>query len=187
MNRYRRRHPYMSYNPRPMYYPCPYMHPLYEMNHPYYAITPAVAHEPLNNPTSIFDEGKQPLVIDIEDATEENTTFRTALWTGDYLQVTLMSIDVGDDIGLELHPDVDQFLRIEEGEGLVQMGVDERHLTFQRHASEDDAIMVPAGMWHNITNVGKKPLKLYSIYAPPEHPQGTVHRTKSEALASEHE
>lgn len=131
------------------------------------------------------DHGGQPFVIDIEDATEANNTFRTAIWTGQHLQVTLMSINVGDDIGLELHPDVDQFLRIEDGEGIVQMGDTRENLNFRRRVSEDDAIMVPAGKWHNITNTGDTPLKLYSIYAPPEHPFGTVHRTKADAMAAE--
>ncbi|HEY4600710.1 MAG TPA: cupin domain-containing protein [Cerasibacillus sp.] len=130
------------------------------------------------------DYGKQPFVLDIEDAAEANRTFRTAIWTGDYLQVTLMSINVNEDIGLEIHPNTDQFLRIEEGRGVVQMGDSKENLTFERHVSEDDAIMVPAGKWHNITNTGRKPLKLYSIYAPPEHPFGTVHRTKADEIAA---
>lgn len=89
-----------------------------------------------------------------------------------------MSIDVGDDVGLEVHSDVDQFLRIEEGEGLVQMGKSKDQLTFVRDVKDDSAIMVPAGYWYNLTNTGNTSLKLYTIYAPPEHPFGTVHRTK---------
>ncbi|MFC3040499.1 cupin domain-containing protein [Virgibacillus xinjiangensis] len=131
------------------------------------------------------DYGGQPFVINIEEAAENNNTFRTAIWTGEHLQVTVMSIDVGDDIGLEVHPTVDQFLRIEEGQGLVQMGDTEEQLDFQRQVSEDYAIMVPAGKWHNLTNTGRKPLKLYTIYAPPEHPFGTVHMTKEDAMAAE--
>lgn len=96
-----------------------------------------------------------------------------------------MSIDVGEDIGLEVHPNVDQFLRIEDGEGTVQMGNTKDHLTVQRRVGEDDAIMVPAGTWHNIINTGDEPIKLYSIYAPPEHPFGTIHQTKAEAIAAE--
>lgn len=132
------------------------------------------------------DHGGNPYVVDIEEATKRNRTFRTAIWTGKHLQVTLMSINVNDDIGLEIHPNVDQFLRIEEGEGLVQMGVSQNQLTFTRRVSDDDAVMVPAGYWHNIKNLGNRPLKLYSIYAPPEHPFGTVHRTKAEALEAEY-
>jgi mannose-6-phosphate isomerase-like protein (cupin superfamily) len=95
-----------------------------------------------------------------------------------------MSIDVGGDIGLEVHPDVDQFIRIEQGQGLVQMGERRDRLHFMRNVSDDDAIMIPAGTWHNVTNTGRVPLKLYTIYAPPEHPAGTVHRTKAEAMAA---
>ncbi|MCM3775805.1 cupin domain-containing protein [Fictibacillus phosphorivorans] len=138
-----------------------------------------------DTPSEIRDYGKKPLVINIEEATKINNTFRTALWTGKHLQVTLMSIGVGEDIGLERHPTTDQFLRIEEGEGLVQMGDSQDQLNFVVQAYDDFAIMVPAGKWHNVINTGNKPLKLYSIYAPPEHPFGTVHRTKAEAMAAE--
>lgn len=131
------------------------------------------------------DYGPDPFVIDIEDATEDNNTFRTALWTGQYLQVTLMSIEPGDDIGLELHSDHDQFLRIEEGQGLIQMGDTENNLSFERRVKSDYAILIPAGKWHNLTNTGIVPIKLYSIYAPPEHQHGTVHETKDIALAAE--
>ncbi|WP_078577706.1 cupin domain-containing protein [Salipaludibacillus agaradhaerens] len=128
----------------------------------------------------ITDYGPRPFVVDIEEATKQNTTFRTALWTGEHLQLTLMSINVGDDIGLEVHHDHDQFLRIEEGQGLVQMGDSQDRLDFQQQAFADDAIFVPAGKWHNLTNTGNAPLKLYSIYAPPEHAYGTVHNTKED-------
>ncbi|MFV2045851.1 cupin domain-containing protein [Metabacillus sp. YM-086] len=131
------------------------------------------------------DYGRNPFVVDIEKVTKQNKTFRTAIWTGNKLQVTLMSIDVGDSIGLEIHPNTDQFLRIEEGQGLVQMGDRKDRLDYVRKVSDDFAIMIPAGKWHNLTNTGNKPLKLYSIYAPPEHPFGTVHRTKAEAMAAE--
>ncbi|MCM3691394.1 cupin domain-containing protein [Neobacillus niacini] len=131
------------------------------------------------------DYGKQPFVVNIEEASKQNRTFRTALWTGNHLQVTLMSINVGEDIGLEIHPDIDQFLRIEEGQGIVQMGDTKDNLTFQTRVADDFAIMVPAGKWHNITNTGNTPLKLYAIYAPPQHPFGTVHKTKAEAMAAE--
>lgn len=190
MHRYMHMHPYMNYH---YMYPPYYVYP--NMYHPFYT---RYEHEQMNgnryyenhhnhshNPNELHDVGKQPFVIDIENATEDNQAFRTTLWTGDYLQVTLMSIDVGDDIGLELHSDVDQFLRIEEGKGLVQMGKTKDNLDFRRYVESDYAVFVPAGMWHNLTNTGNKPLKLYSIYAPPEHPHGTVHRTKAEAIAAE--
>ena len=133
----------------------------------------------------IQDYGDNPLVLDIEEITKENETFRTALWTGSKFQVTLMSIGIGEDIGLEQHPDTDQFLRIEEGQGLVQMGDSPNNFTLQQEVADDFAIIVPAGKWHNLTNIGDKPIKLYSIYAPPEHPFGTVHETKAIAEAAE--
>jgi len=131
------------------------------------------------------DYGRKPLVVNINEATKQNKTYRTALWTGAHLQVTLMSINVGEDIGLEIHPEVDQFLRIEQGQGIVQMGNSKDNLNFKRHVYDDSAIMVPAGTWHNVTNTGSIPLKLYSIYAPPNHPFGTIHPTKADAMAAE--
>ncbi|WNF35278.1 cupin domain-containing protein [Bacillaceae bacterium IKA-2] len=133
----------------------------------------------------IKDYGSNPLVVNIEEMTKQNNLFRTALWTGEYMQLTLMSIDVGEDIGLEVHPDHDQFIRIEEGQGLVQMGDSKLNLDFEEKAYADYAIFVPAGKWHNLTNTGNKPIKLYSIYAPPEHKYGTVHETKAIAMAAE--
>lgn len=131
------------------------------------------------------DNGKKPYVVNINEASKQNSTFRTALWTGNHLQVTLMSIGVGEDIGLEVHPNIDQFLRIEDGNGIVKMGDSKDNLSFQAQVSDDFAIMVPACKWHNVTNTGNKPLKLYAIYAPPQHPFGTVHKTKAEAMATE--
>lgn len=131
------------------------------------------------------DHGDDPYVVDIQEATVENDTFRTALWTGANLQLTVMSIQPGDDIGLEVHEDHDQFLRVEEGVGFVQMGPNENELDFEANVEDDFAIFVPAGSWHNVTNTGDIPLKLYSIYAPGEHPRGTVHETKAEADAAE--
>lgn len=135
-------------------------------------------------PNYIRDYGPEPFVININEATMQNNNFRTALWTGKHLQVTLMSINVGESIGLEMHPDVDQFIRIEQGYGLVQMGNDKNNLDFERKVYDDFVIIIPAGKWHNLTNIGNVPIKLYSIYAPPNHPKGTIHRTKADA---EHE
>lgn len=132
----------------------------------------------------IRDYGKEPYVVNIEEITKANNTFRTALWTGDNLQLTLMSIPVGESIGLEVHQKTDQFIRIEEGNGLVQMGPNQNNLNFQREVYDNFAFVVPAGTWHNLINTGNKPIKLYSIYAPPNHPKGTVHMTKKDA---EHE
>ena len=97
-----------------------------------------------------------------------------------------MSLHLGEDIGLKMHPDVDQFLRIDRGQGIVQMGDQQDQLNFEEEVFDDFAIVIPAGKWHNLTNTGDVPLKLYSIYAPPQHPFGTVHETKAEAMAAEH-
>lgn len=128
----------------------------------------------------VKDFGPNPFVVNIEKATLCNDNFRTALWTGKHLQLTLMSIPVGESVGLEVHPDVDQFLRIEEGQGFVQMGDRQDNLYYKQLVFDDYAILVPAGIWHNVANMGDKPLKLYSIYAPPEHPWGTVHKTQAD-------
>jgi len=90
-----------------------------------------------------------------------------------------MTIPPGGDIGLEVHPGTDQFLRIEQGQGIVQMGRDRNRLNFRQTVFNDFAIFVPAGTWHNLTNIGNTPLRLYSIYAPPHHPPGTIHATKA--------
>lgn len=131
------------------------------------------------------DYGPEPFVVNIERATLQNPYFRTTLWTGEHLQVTLMSIPVGGEIGLEIHPHVDQFLRIEAGTGLVKMGYSQDLLNYQSRVFDGYAVMVPAGTWHNMINIGNRPIKLYSIYAPPQHPHGTVHKTKEEADAAE--
>ncbi len=137
------------------------------------------------NPIELKDYGPDPFVVNIKDATLYNNNFRTALWTGKHLQLTLMSINVGEDIGVEVHPNLDQFIRIEDGQGIAQMGNSKYNLDFEREVSDDYIIIIPAGKWHNITNTGNKPLKLYSIYAPPQHPYGTVHVTKEDAMAAE--
>lgn len=131
------------------------------------------------------DYGPNPYVVNIHKATEQNYFYRIALWTGEHLQVTLMSINPREDIGLEIHNDFDQFIRIEEGQGIVMMGNSPNNLFFQEKVYEDYAILIPAGTWHNLINTGCTPLKLYSIYAPPAHPHGTIHRTKKDA-ADEH-
>ncbi|MFF5996405.1 cupin domain-containing protein [Lysinibacillus sp. KU-BSD001] len=131
------------------------------------------------------DYGPNPFVINIHEATEQNNTYRTALWTGKHLQVTLMSLQPGEDIGLEIHPQLDQFIRIEQGQGITQMGKTREQLKFVRTVQDDDAIIIPAGTWHNLTNTGNIPLKLYSIYAPLQHPFGTVHVTKEDAMRAD--
>lgn len=131
--------------------------------------------------TSHTDEGPKPFVVDIEKATLGNDRYRTTLWTGSDLQMTVMSIPVGGDIGLEVHEHGDQFLRVEAGKARVQMGPAEDDLTFDREVGADWVILVPAGSWHNVTNIGDEPLQLYVLYAPPEHAHGTVHETQADA------
>ena len=131
------------------------------------------------------DYGAEPAVLNIECLTEKNTNFRTALWTGKHLQVTLMCIPVGGEIGKEMHSNLDQFIRIESGSACVMMGKCECELNYRQNVNENFAIIVPAGTWHNIVNTGNTPLKLYSIYAPPQHPYGTIHHTKEDAEHAE--
>lgn len=169
----------------PLYQFNPY--PYYAAGHsPYYASYDANMRSSSWKETEIKDYGKQPLVIDIARTARQNQTFRTALWTGEHFQVTVMSIPVGSDIGLEVHPNTDQFIRVEEGQGLVQMGDAKDKLDFRAEVHNGYAIMIPAGKWHNVTNTGNIPLKVYVLYAPPEHPFGTVHPTKADAMAAEH-
>jgi mannose-6-phosphate isomerase-like protein (cupin superfamily) len=103
------------------------------------------------------------------------------VWTGEHLQLTVMSIEPGDDIGLEVHPETDQFLRIERGRGRCQMGPTKDDLSFDEDIGDDWVALVPAGIWHNITNVGEEPLKVYALYGPPDHVRGTVHETHEDA------
>ena len=131
------------------------------------------------------DHGPDPYVVDVEQVTTANDTFRTAAWTGEHLQMTLMSIPVGGEIGLELHEGTDQFLRVEAGRARVQMGKAKDDLSYDKQVEADWAIFVPTGWWHNVTNTGDEPLKVYSIYAPSHHPHGTVHATKADAEAAE--
>jgi mannose-6-phosphate isomerase-like protein (cupin superfamily) len=117
----------------------------------------------------------------IEKLTLENTYFRQVLFTGKHSQVVVMSLGPGEEIGDEVHPNVDQFFRIEQGE--AKFVFDEKR---EHPAREGDAVVVPAGMYHNVINTSKTaPLKLYTIYSPPNHPDGTVHKTKAEAEAAE--
>ncbi|MBP3437188.1 MAG: cupin domain-containing protein [Clostridia bacterium] len=138
------------------------------------------------NHPAIRDYGCDPFVFNIEHATGMNENFRTTLWTGKHLQLTLMSIPVCGNIGVEMHEDVDQFIRVESGRGKVYFGTCRDNLQERACVDGSDAILIPAGTWHNIVNIGSRPLKLYSLYAPPQHPFGTVHRTKEDAEHEEH-
>ena len=119
-------------------------------------------------------------IADIEDQTEENRDFRRVLYTGPHMQLVLMSLAPGEELGEEVHETTDQFFRVEEGRGEVV--IDGRETRIE----SDIAIIVPAGTRHNVRNTGHKPLRFYTLYAPPEHPDGTVHRTKADADKAEH-
>jgi mannose-6-phosphate isomerase-like protein (cupin superfamily) len=117
----------------------------------------------------------------IEKRTVENEDFRRVLYTGHNLQLVLMTLQPGDEIGAEVHEDRDQFFRIEEGSGAIDIdGVANR-------VEDDFAVIVPAGARHNVRNTGSQPLRLYTIYAPPEHKDGVVQSTKVEADRRHHE
>lgn len=132
-----------------------------------------------------YDLGGEPAIINIHKEACSNTFYRKTIWTGDFLQVTVMSIPAGGEIGLELHEDTDQFIRIEYGIASVYMGKTKQDVKFIGNANQDCAVLVPAGTWHNIINEQKMPLKVYSIYAPPHHPIGTIHKTKFESDLAE--
>ena len=117
----------------------------------------------------------------IEKQTLKNDYFRKVLFTGKYCQLVVMCLQPSEDIGNEVHPDVDQFFRIEEGDAKFVFNGSEEHLV---HNGE--AVVVPAGTFHNVINPSKtKHLRLYTVYSPPNHPDGTIHKTKAEAMAAE--
>ena len=129
---------------------------------------------------SVSDIGPKPPAFDLEQETIDNKDYRRVAWTGRYLQLTLMSIPPGGDIGLEAHPDTDQFLRLDGGRGRVQMGPSKDRLDFDKEVSDGWCTLVPAGTWHNVTNVGDEPMQLYAIYAPVHHKPGKIHKTAEE-------
>lgn len=133
----------------------------------------------------ITDNGPQPNVFDLETATIENSTYRTVAWTGRYLQVTLMSIPPGSSIGLEAHPETDQFVRLDAGTGRVTMGPTKDDLDVQVDVSDGWSVQVPAGTWHDIINTGDEDMRLYVVYAPVHHTQGIVQQTAEDAEADE--
>jgi mannose-6-phosphate isomerase-like protein (cupin superfamily) len=118
----------------------------------------------------------------IEKQTLKNSYFRQVLFTGKYAQLVVMCLQPGEEIGNEVHTNVDQFFRIEEGEAKFVFGGKEEHVVHN-----GDAVVVPAGTYHNVINTSKSAqMKLYTIYSPPNHPDGTIHKTKAEAEAAEH-
>jgi len=134
---------------------------------------------------AINDIGPDPTSFDLETATTENANYRTVAWSGKYLQVTLMSIPVGESIGLEMHGDTDQFLRLDAGRGRVQMGSAQDDLPFQQDVSDGWCVLVPAGTWHDVTNTGDEPMRLYAVYAPVHHAAGKIQATAGDAERDE--
>ena len=123
---------------------------------------------------------KRGFCDDIEDLTEANEDFRRVLYTGEHLQLVLMTLQPGEEIGEEVHADRDQFFRIEEGEGAIDINGRENRV------EDDFAVIVPAGARHNVRNIGSQPLRFYTLYAPPEHKDGIIQATKAEAEERHH-
>jgi mannose-6-phosphate isomerase-like protein (cupin superfamily) len=120
-------------------------------------------------------------VVELEKATLDNENFRSVLYTAKHSQLVVMTIQPGDDIGLETHAGHDQFIRVEAGSAKAMLNGEEHELI------DGSAVVIPAGTEHNIINTGSDKLKLYTLYTPPEHPDGTIHVTKADALADPHE
>lgn len=132
------------------------------------------------------DSGPAPYLSNLNAATIKNTNYRTALWTGKNLQMTVMSIPTNESIGLEIHPDNDQFIYVEQGQAVAMIGEDKNNLHFRHNIFPGFAVIIPAGKWHNVVNTGKTTLKIFTIYAPPHHPKGTVHITQKDSEAAEY-
>ncbi len=126
-------------------------------------------------------------VGNIEAQTLGNASFRRVVFTGEQMQLTVMRLAPGEEIGLELHEHLDQFIRVEAGRAQVTMGSDRDQMNERHDLSDDWAVVIPAGTWHNVVNAGDEDLSLYSLYAPPEHLAGAVHETKAEADDAEAE
>lgn len=129
----------------------------------------------------LSEEQKHGFVGDIEGLAEKNSDFRQVLYTGENVQLVLMTLKPGEDIGAETHPDVDQFFRVEEGDGEVIINGEITPIQV------GTGIIIPAGSKHNIKNTGEEPLRVYTLYAPPHHADGTVHKTKNAAQADTEE
>ncbi len=133
----------------------------------------------------ISDNGPKPNVFDLETATVENSNYRTVAWTGRYLQVTLMSIPPGSSIGLEVHPETDQFIRLDAGQGHATMGPAEDDLSYTADVSDGWSVQVPAGTWHDIINTGDEDMRLYVVYAPVHHSPGIEQPSAADAERDE--
>lgn len=175
--------------PLPPYTQAPFYQPELPNQAPSY-YQPAM--QPQNMPASAMpstrmqDYGPQELVVNLKEVAMQNPYYRQALWTGQHLQVTLMNIAANDEIGIEIHPNHDQLITVEDGQAVVMMGKQKERLDFQTHVWEGYAIIIPAGIWHNVINTANKALKLCSVYAPPHHPFGTVQETKAIAMKEQY-
>lgn len=127
------------------------------------------------------DFGPYPYAANASFEAWRNQHFRRAFWTGENLQMTLMSLLPWEEIGMEMHNDTDQIIRVEQGQAFIQMGTDRNRQDYQQYLCQGNVAFVPAGTWHNVTNTGTDVLKLSSIYAPPKHPRGTLQHTREEA------
>ncbi len=133
------------------------------------------------HPSILEENSMTGYVGPIEKQTEDNNFFRQVLFTGKHTQLVVMCLQGGEEIGNEIHPNVDQFFRIEVGSARFVFNGSEEH-----EVKAGEAVVVPAGTFHNVINASKtKQLKLYTLYSPPNHPDGTIHKTKADAEAAE--
>ena len=128
-----------------------------------------------------MDHGPKPYVTNIGQTALQNSNFRTAVWTGCHLQMTVMCIPPCGEIGLEVHEDTDQLIRVEQGTAAVKIGKCVNQPDFQQNICKGDTVFIPAGTWHNVVNIGRNALEVSSVYAPPNHRRGTIHPTKADA------
>lgn len=128
----------------------------------------------------LADVGPDPMVLNIDSAVRDNTYFRSTLWTGENLQITLMSLLPNEELGAEVHEGIDQFIKIQSGRAKVLIGRSAEEFYYQRLVDKDYAVIIPSGTWHNVINLGSEPLKLYSVYAPAHHEKGKVHISKND-------
>ncbi|MBQ4101062.1 MAG: cupin domain-containing protein [Oscillospiraceae bacterium] len=140
----------------------------------------------MRNNFTVQDYGDNPFSANIDMLTRQNPYFRTVLWTGKHLQLVLMRLRSGEAIGGEVHPRTDQFIKVVEGRAEVLMGKSADDISYKKIIGEGYMTIIPAGWYHNIKNIGGRSLRLYTIYAPPEHPAGTVHKTKKDAEQEHH-
>lgn len=146
---------------------------------------PEIQERDLNEVPETLQTAAEPFAINIEQATLDNDNYREVSWTGEYMQLVFMSIAPGEEIDLEVHHDLDQFIRIEEGQAQILMGEARDKLNFDQKVEDDWAILIPAGYYHHVKNIGESHLKIYTLYAPGEHPEGAIHKTYEEARAYE--